>query len=117
MPTLTRNQLRGLEHRFHLPTSHNEPIFELLELRPDLLDLLLEASDQLQSYFPGEPQQLTRLDAPDLDQACLGLVVHTDQPLAEVQRRLDAFDENWWLENFVRGAGQLLVLTLSLETH
>ena len=74
-------------------------------------------SQHAPQYFPEQTRiQLQLLsDREDGNHVDLFTVIQTDLPEDEALRRLDRFDEEWWLEAAVKGRGRLTVDVEAVE--
>lgn len=84
-------------------------VSRFLRENPFLLDLLLEAHDEIREYFASNLQVglevFTDPEAEDSRQ--LVALIRTDLPLQEEVDRLDAFYEGWWLDALPRAQYKL----------
>lgn len=83
---------------------------------PFLVPLLVEAYEQIRSYFPSALLYLdvvsdpeTGGDAPGSDTEQLVLSIMTDLGVDEAMDMLDCFDHDWWLGALPRSHGDLVV--------
>ncbi len=75
-----------------------------LEEHAQVLPILLEAADQLNSRFPQSELELKVVRFPEAgNYQQLFVYVKTDLPVEEASARLDAFDDEWFLEADTRG--------------
>jgi hypothetical protein len=82
-----------------------------LDGQPTLVPLLVEARRAIPRYFPDPTGVRLELlaDRDDGDHVDLFAIIRTVLPEDEALRRLDRFDEEWWLEAAVRGNGHLTI--------
>jgi hypothetical protein len=87
----------------------SERVVAILRAQPLLVPLLLEASLQLQTYFPGARLSLQWLTDPEepLDRLFVG--VTPDLPVEQAIHQLRQFDRGWWLENGPRALGKVCI--------
>lgn len=99
-----------------LPLDAVEKLFEIedtpavrryLRERPFLVPLLVEARRAIARYFPDDARTRLQLvpDRDDGDHVDLFAVIRTALPADDALKRLDRFDEEWWLEAAVRASG------------
>ena len=83
---------------------------------PFLLELLVDASDQLLRIFPNETIYRLEIehDLEDENIEELVCLICTDLAPDEALKKLDAFDEAWFLDNLENTAGKL-IFTLSFN--
>jgi hypothetical protein len=79
--------------------------------RPFLMPLLVEARRTISRYFPDDARTRLQLlpDRDDGDHVDLFAIIGTSLREEDALRRLDRFDEEWWLEAAVRANGQLTI--------
>ena len=99
--------LAGLQqiYRFEQPLG----VAEFLKAHPFLVNILLEAYPKVTAVFgEGVMATLRLLDEPDFPcESELFGVIQTDLPPEEALRRLNALDEEWWLEASPRARSRL----------
>ena len=90
-------------------------ISEFLQHNPAAPALLLEAFWQIARHFGCSQVTLNVTTDPDGNDAPRLVVrVHTTLPPGEALPRLDAFDEEWWLDASLRG-GDRVCITLAYQ--
>lgn len=77
-------------------TENADEVWEYLYEHPHLLGILAEARPVIARHFP-DARVVLEVDRDDGEQ----LIAHicTNQPVEMALQRLDAFDEEWWLDN------------------
>lgn len=86
-------------------------ILRFLESFPFLVPLLVRAYIVIQTYFPQTLVFLAVMNDPDesdADQIVVSIATHLHPE--EAIERLDAFDQQWWLESAKQADGKLCVL-------
>lgn len=79
-----------------------------LRVRPNLVDVLLEAQSQLECHFGANPQVVLEIVSdPEGERDELFAYVRTCASVDDSLARLDRFDEEWFLDQIDRVNGQL----------
>ncbi|MUG95961.1 hypothetical protein F7734_27865 [Scytonema sp. UIC 10036] len=75
-------------------------IVKFINKKPETLSWLLEASQEIRKYFPIEKLRLSYSTDPEIPQwEKLVLYILVNPEFSEdAFKKLDAFDENWWLD-------------------
>lgn len=90
---------------------------EIFEQEPGILDVLAELPEEVMKYFP--PDTSLELEVfrdpedPSLPEISVWIV--TSLPVGEALRRLEEFEEGWWLDRIERTGGRLCVLIRSTQ--
>lgn len=83
-------------------------VVRFLRVRPNLIDVLLEAQSQLECHFGANPQVVLEVVSdPEGERDELSAYVRTSASVDESLARLDRFDEEWFLDQLDRVNGQL----------
>lgn len=99
-------QLRGLEDVYILRPPAE--VRRFLNTQPELIDFLLDAYAQLQSHFgPGVQAALEVVRDPEVENSeKLFAYILSPLPVDEALARLDALDEDWFLDQLDRVGGR-----------
>ena len=99
--------LAGLQQIY--PFEQPFSVAEFLKAHPFLVNILLEAYPKMTAVFgEGVMATLRLVDEPDFPcESELFAVTQTDLPPDEALRRLNALDEEWWLEASPRARSRL----------
>ena len=72
--------------------------YDFLKKKPSVMDLISEAYERIQDYFPqGEIFMEVLADPGSPMEKELLISISTSLPPIDAIRKLDAFDDNWWL--------------------
>ncbi|MHB8411281.1 MAG: hypothetical protein ACYDDI_04960 [Candidatus Acidiferrales bacterium] len=84
-------------------------VCQFLNRSPELIDLLLEARIRVEQLFGSKPLVILRVvEEPDSpNESELFATVITGLPADEALRRLNAFDDEWWIDNCRKALGKL----------
>lgn len=73
-------------------------VYDFLKKKPSVMDLISEAYERIQDYFPqGEIFMEVLADPGSPMEKELLISISTSLPPIDAIRKLDAFDDNWWL--------------------
>jgi hypothetical protein len=90
-------------------SSATEDIFavKFLEAHPFLSPLVREAQVKIKEYFP--LSKLTLKVFTDSEDNYLTLLIATTLSVKEAIKKLDQFDEDWWMYNMDRARGKFSI--------
>lgn len=98
-------QLRRIQQNYLIVDSDRD-VIKLLDERPMLYVLLLDAVRPLQAQF-GERLFCIRVEHSDYD-SLLKVAVQVPADFPQPERALHTFDMNWWINNCQRSGGSLV---------
>ncbi len=86
-------------------------VSSFLQAHQELISLLNEAYKELRKYFSSEDLKLELVTDPEIAEDRLFVYIFTSLSVTDALRKLDEFDEQWWLEQLDR-ANSLLNFNL-----
>ena len=88
----------------------SDSVYRFLDTHLELSDLLLEAAEQIQAYFPDSQRYLEVDIDPETTEVKLLLSIEPQFDFDEAVNRLEQFEQDWWLDNFNRAESRLTII-------